>query len=71
MNIYTYHIYISSTVCHMQLQVGYNLSYATLPNVVAYGVCKLEFWIAKLGFSSSVLIVEFDNKLNHVGVRNF
>ncbi len=42
-NVYTYHTYISSTACHMQLQVGYRLSYTTMPNVVIYGVCKLEF----------------------------
>jgi hypothetical protein len=39
-NIYTYHIYMSNTVCHMHLQVEYNLSYVIVPNVVAYGVCN-------------------------------
>jgi hypothetical protein len=39
-NVYMYCIYMSSIVCHMQLQVNYNLSYAIVPNAVACGVCN-------------------------------
>jgi len=39
-NVYTYHIYMSNTICHMHLQVGYNLSYVTILNVVTCGMCN-------------------------------
>ncbi len=39
-NVYTYGIYMLSIICCMQLKVGYNLFYATLPNVVACGMCN-------------------------------
>jgi hypothetical protein len=38
--VYTYRIYMSNTIRHMHLQVGYNLSYVIVPNVVACGVCN-------------------------------
>ncbi len=50
---------MSSTICHMQLQVGYNLFYGTMPNALACGMCNWNLITntnCKTGFSSNVRI---------------